>query len=74
MINRFEFEKYLCNYCGCEPSGGTDVTLRRQVGGEMHYASFGNHSKKQVEKFEARKFLKKLGFSDSKIRDILNRF
>lgn len=70
MVNRREFERDLINNHGCEVATGDDTTLKRTVGGQTYYATFGNHAKTEVKKGEARSFLKDLGFTGSEYQDI----
>lgn len=72
MINRMDFQRYLCNEWGCNPGHGNDATLCREVNGQMHYATFGNHARREVHRGEARRFLQDLGFAGNDYAQICN--
>lgn len=74
MINRREFERYLCNNYGCMPVQQGDFALRRTVGGQTYTASFGNHARRQVHRGEAQRFLQDLHFTQAQITAIMNHF
>lgn len=70
IINRRDFERYLINHEGCSLAHGDDTTLMHQG----HYATFGNHARRQVHQGEARGFLRDLGFADNEINRIMQNF
>lgn len=72
MINRMDFERYLCNNWGCNPGHGNDATLYREVNGQMCRATFGNHDRRKVHRGEARRFLQELGFAGNDYAQICN--
>lgn len=75
MINREEFERYLCNNYNCTRARqGNDVALRHTVGGTSHTASLGNHSRTTIHAGEARRFLQDLGFTGADLTDIRRAF
>lgn len=74
MIRRGDFEDYLCRHCGCRRIRQRDLTLQHTVGGYTYHASFGDHSRQQVHRGEARRFLLDLHFNQAEIADIMNHF
>jgi len=67
MINRNDFERYLCNYHNCERIRlGRDFGLRHN----SFSATFGNHARREVHQGEARRFLRELGFDGEEYNEI----